>query len=79
MVSVAPLVSASPGYGIVALRDALAKEVASETEFRFVNTRVILRTGVNLQAADGPVDSNKLQRIESMLRAMGYLREYGAQ
>ena len=66
-----------PFSGLPALRDALSREVASETEFRFVNTRVILRTGVNLQSSDAPVDSKKLQSIESMLRLMGYLTGHG--
>ena len=55
------------------LKEALSKEVGSTTAFAFINTRLILRTGVDLQRDDQDVNPERLAMVWQELRAMGLL------
>jgi hypothetical protein len=53
--------------------EALSKELPSRTSFAFINTRVILRTGVDLHRLDQPVEAARLDMVKRLLREMGFL------
>jgi len=58
-----------------ALKQALVAELSSDTAFRFINTRVILRTGVDLQrAGDDELSAERLSLVRKELQEMGFLR-----
>jgi hypothetical protein len=56
------------------LRRALFSEVGSEAAFAFVNTRLILRTGVNLKEKQGTIAPDNLEHMLREIRAMGFLK-----
>lgn len=59
-----------------ALKTALFAELPSDTAFRFVNTRIILRTGVDLQREDEPLSADRLSMVRKELQEMGFLQGY---
>jgi hypothetical protein len=65
----------TPGMSILELKRLVQSEVGNEASFAFINTRLILRTGVNLNHPDGVVEPGRFERAVLELRAMGYLRE----
>jgi hypothetical protein len=61
---------------LAALKTALFAELPSDTAFRFINTRIILRTGVDLQREDNQVSDERLSMVRRELQEMGFLRSY---
>lgn len=60
---------------LAALRRELISELPNEMAFSFINTRLILRTGVDLSKAEGgPGTDDQFDRVASALKDMGYLR-----
>ena len=58
------------------IREALLRELRTPAAFAFVNTRLILTVGVNLnEAADS--DPEKMERAIGALQKMGYLKDMG--
>jgi hypothetical protein len=57
------------------LKRLVIAELRSEASFSFVNTRLILRTGINLNHPDRELDSARFDRVLLELRAMGFLKE----
>jgi hypothetical protein len=59
---------------LLAIKQALSKELSSETAFVFINTRLILRTGVDLrQDGNAQIEPARLIRVIRELQDMGYL------
>jgi hypothetical protein len=65
----------SGGMTIFDLKRLVMAEIANSASFSFINTRLILRTGVNLNDVDGDIEPRRLERAILELRAMGYLKE----
>lgn len=62
---------------LLSLKQALLQELQSDVSFRFVNTRLILRTGVDLLRTDGAALSDaRLAQVKHELRAMGCLKDH---
>jgi hypothetical protein len=59
------------------LRQLLLAEIHSEAALAFINTRLILRTGVNLNDGDFALEPHRLEAALREIRAMGYLKEKG--
>lgn len=59
-----------------AIKQALSAELNSDTAVRFINTRLILRTGVDLHRADLSLSDELLARVKQELQAMGFLRGF---
>jgi hypothetical protein len=57
------------------LKQLVLAEVKSEAALSFVNTRLILRTGVNLNDGHEPIEPQRLEAVIRELRAMGCLKE----
>jgi hypothetical protein len=58
------------------LKRLVMAEIGNSASFSFVNTRLILRTGVNLNnQSDSDIEPRRLERAILELRAMGYLKE----
>jgi len=57
------------------LKRLLVAEIHNEAAFAFVNTSLILRTGVNLNQVDGEIDPRRLEDVMREIRAMGFLKE----
>ncbi|HZS40396.1 MAG TPA: hypothetical protein VFF06_26370 [Polyangia bacterium] len=60
---------------IFELKRLVMIEVGNEASFAFINTRLILRTGVNLNQLDTQIEPGRFERALLELRAMGYLKE----
>jgi hypothetical protein len=59
---------------LLAVREALSKELGCDAAFLFINTRLILRTGVDLTQVDGKaVEPARMADVMRALRDMGYL------
>ena len=58
------------------VRNALLRELGSETRLHFVNTRLILTVDVNLNAPDPGSDNDpiKVERALTALQKMGFLK-----
>ena len=63
---------ANLSHSLSTIRDSLSKELRNESEFSFVNTRLILRTGIDLRRYD-EVSAERLENAVRVLRDMGYL------
>ena len=63
-----------------AIRVALLAEINDPAKFHFLNTRLILTIGVNLNTEDRKQDSDPAQvnKAIKVLRRMGYLKGRGA-
>ena len=60
---------------LVAIKEALREELSADSAFSFINTRLILRTGVDLNRADlTQVSPDRLARVKKELLEMGYLK-----
>ena len=60
-----------------ALKQALSAELGSDTSFRFINTRLILRTGIDLQrVGDDELTPERLSTVRKELQEMGFLRGF---
>ena len=53
------------------------QQVVGDAHFAFINTRVVLRTGVNLRQVHPSQEDDEglLERVKQVLREMGYLEE----
>lgn len=60
---------------IFELKRLIMAEVGNEASFSFINTRLILRTGVNLNHPDRELEPQRFDRAVLELRAMGFLKE----
>jgi hypothetical protein len=57
------------------LKRLLLVEVQNEASFSFINTRLILRTGINLNQPDGKLSPDRLATAMREIHAMGFLKE----
>ena len=57
------------------LKRLILAEIRNEASFAFINTRLILRTGVNLNHPDRELAPERFDRAVLELRAMGFLKE----
>jgi hypothetical protein len=58
------------------LKRLLLAEVRTEAAFSFVNTRLILRTGINLNQVDAQLEATgRVEEALREIRAMGLLKE----
>lgn len=57
------------------IRHALCQHAGSEVVFGMINTRLVLRTGVNLRAIkpEADRDAATVQKVLAALREFGYL------
>jgi hypothetical protein len=61
-----------PDLRELALR--LRKELKTDAEFSFINTRIILRTGVDLtKLGEARADAGRAAKVLQILQEMGYL------
>jgi len=60
---------------ILELKRLVMNDIGNEASFSFINTRLILRTGVNLNQPDRELEPTRLERALLELRAMGFLKE----
>jgi hypothetical protein len=60
---------------LIELKQLLLAEVHSEAAFAFINTRIILRTGISLNEWHRELDPGRMQEVLRELRAMGLLKE----
>jgi hypothetical protein len=57
------------------LKRLLLVEVQNEAAFSFINTRLILRTGINLNQPDGKHPPERIVTALREIHAMGFLKE----
>lgn len=57
------------------LKSLVVAEIRNDASFAFINTRLILRTGVNLNQLNAEIEPARLERALLELRAMGVLKE----
>jgi hypothetical protein len=57
------------------LKQLVLVEVKTEAALAFINTRLILRTGVNLNDSRDAIEPQRLEAAMRELRAMGCLKE----
>jgi hypothetical protein len=57
------------------LKQLVLAEVKSEAALAFINTRLILRTGVSLNDGHDVIEPQRLEAAIRELRAMGCLKE----
>ena len=63
---------------LLAVRRALSEELKSDSKFLFINTRLILRTGIDLsRVEESASEPERVALVTQALREMGYLREVG--
>ena len=59
------------------IKQALMEELGGSGKFSFINTRLILRTGVDLnKAQDLQLTPERLTRVRKELQEMGFLKDF---
>lgn len=58
---------------LFAIKQALISKLSSDSQFSFLNTRIILRTGVDLSCVQTPGSSSpRAQLVLTTLKELGY-------